>query len=371
MAAFGARKYAAGGTVDVTVTPSPVTAANSPVPMLGVPTAAQTAANQDAAGNSVMAPATPLAQPAFNSQPYANAIGAAPALSALSGGAGAPPSIGAISTQGIPTGSPPPPNMMAASSPLASLPPSAAATGAAPASASTAAPAAAPAATPFASQLGNTVQQMNAQELGLPTGVTLRRGGTAKPTHLAGGGIPTSEALSPWYARQADRQMMQPEGLIKSMGAGRTDIHSINVPAGSYVVPADVTSGLGEGNTLAGASVMDRMMHSNPYGIQSDKAPRGNGPPRAPAPFKGDPSSLPSSITGPLEARGGNIKSQQHRSEGVPIIVAGGEMLYYPGTIIKKFGDLDKGHQTLDKFVVKARQKTIKDMRGLKGPKKG
>ena len=200
---------------------------------------------------------------------------------------------------------------------------------------------------------------------GMPPGAPMpgqmmrARGGKAG---FAGGGIPTSEALDPWWTRSEERQMVQPEGLIKSTGAGRTDVHNINVPSGSYIVPADVTSGLGEGNTLSGASVMDRMMHSNPYGIEGGVKHGNMGPPRAPAPFTQQPQSLPAMA----EKRGG--KAEGH-SGTVPIVVAGGEMLYHPETIIKKFGSLKKGHAALDDFVKKVRTKTAKTMLKLPGPK--
>ena len=169
---------------------------------------------------------------------------------------------------------------------------------------------------------------------------------------LAAGGIPTSEALSPWYTRADERGMIQPEGLVMGTAGGRTDVHNVFLPSGSYVVPADVASGLGEGNSLSGASVMDRVMHSNPYGIQGS-AHRGSMiPPRAPAPFK--------------ENRGGKVKD--HGSL-VPVVIAAGEMIYHPQTIIKKFGSLEKGHSALDRFVVNTRKSVAKAMLRLPGPK--
>lgn len=161
-------------------------------------------------------------------------------------------------------------------------------------------------------------------------------------------GIPTSSQMDPWYTRAEARDMVHPEGLINSHGAGRTDIHSINVPAGSYVVPADVASGLAEGNTLAGAGVMDRIMHSNPYSIGGSGGHKGSGPPRAHL------------------ATGG--KADDGHSL-VPIVVAGGELLYHPHTIIKKFGNLKKGHAALDAFVKRVRHENIKTLRKLPGPK--
>lgn len=82
---------------------------------------------------------------------------------------------------------------------------------------------------------------------------------------FGGGNFP-----SPTYAeRELDRQQYRPfsGGLINSSVPGRTDKHNIDVPSGSYVLPADVVSGLGEGNTMAGAAVVQRMLASGPYGV--------------------------------------------------------------------------------------------------------
>jgi hypothetical protein len=68
-----------------------------------------------------------------------------------------------------------------------------------------------------------------------------------------------------------------------------------------------------------------------------------------------------------LQARGGASKS--HNGELVPIVVAGGEHIIWPQSIIKKFGSLDKGHKILDAFVLKTRKNTVDEMKKLKGPK--
>lgn len=191
----------------------------------------------------------------------------------------------------------------------------------------------------------------------------LKKGG--RVNKFASGGPSTAEA-DPWYMRSEARGVMHPEGLIASHGAGRTDVHNISVPSGSYILPADVVSGIGEGNTLAGASVIDKMMHALPYGIQGSHHGGGGsmGIPRAPAAhmMKQDEDFEP-------VKRGGTPKDKGH-GEAVPIVVAGGEVLLHPGTLIQKFGSLKKAHAVLDKFVLNARHQTIKDTRALKGPKK-
>jgi hypothetical protein len=61
-------------------------------------------------------------------------------------------------------------------------------------------------------------------------------------------------------------------GPIHSSVAGRTDHLPIHVPSGSYVIPADIVSGMGEGNTIAGFKHIKRMFGGTPYGN------RGGGP---------------------------------------------------------------------------------------------
>lgn len=347
--------FATGGTVDVNVTPSsaaqaPTIAANSAVP---APTAVTDASNAAGDTSPLMAAPTSIAQPAFAPQPFSNAIGNVP-TSALSGGQPGYGAIASVNGQGIPSGQPGTPNVIPNSSAFgtaSAVPP--------PAAASIVTPDTVPAPTPA------TVNNppMTGGQYGSP-GITYRRGGPIKKL-ASGGGAPSANEMMPFYARAEERGMLHPEGLVKSFGGGRTDIHPIDVPAGSYVVPADVTSGLAEGNTLAGSGVIDMMMHSNPYGIEGGKGRGGGdvgGPPKA--------HQGPLTVEAPPPAsRGGSPKSQDGQNR-VPIIVAGGEHIIYPQTIMKKFGNLKTGHAILDKWVVNTRQQIVKDMKGLKGPKK-
>lgn len=54
-------------------------------------------------------------------------------------------------------------------------------------------------------------------------------------------------------------------GPIHSSVAGRTDHLPIHVPSGSYVLPADIVSAGGEGNTIAGFKVLRRTFGGDPY----------------------------------------------------------------------------------------------------------
>lgn len=56
-------------------------------------------------------------------------------------------------------------------------------------------------------------------------------------------------------------------GLIQSAAPGRADTLPVALPRGAYVMPADVVSQLGQGNTNAGARVLDKRV---PGDVQDD-----------------------------------------------------------------------------------------------------
>lgn len=114
-------------------------------------------------------------------------------------------------------------------------------------------------------------------------------------------------------------------GPIHSVVAGRTDHLPIHVPSGAYVIPADIVSALGEGNTMAGFRVLNDM-----FGVQT----LGDEPP-------------------------------------VEIVAAGGEYVVSPETSTRVGGgDANTGHRHLDEFVKKYRAKTVSTLKSLPGPKR-
>lgn len=137
-------------------------------------------------------------------------------------------------------------------------------------------------------------------------------------------------------------------GPIHSHVAGRTDHLPMHVPSGSYVIPADIVSAMGEGNTMAGFKQMKIIFGGTPYsGPTSVKM--GGGPYGSNLPGKAD---------------GGE-------SESVPIVAAGGEYVVSPEQVrMVGEGDLELGHRVLDEFVKSYRKKTIKTLQKLPGPKK-
>ena len=132
-------------------------------------------------------------------------------------------------------------------------------------------------------------------------------------------------------------------GPLKAAIPGRTDRMPIHVTSGSYVLPADIVSGLAEGNTEAGYEIIKKM-------IEEAKAKGGS--------------------VGLTKKYGLNGPYHEPRSK-VACLVAGGEYILSPEEV-EAFGDgdLDSGHKVFDNFVKSQRQKTIKTLKKLPGPAK-
>ena len=151
-------------------------------------------------------------------------------------------------------------------------------------------------------------------------------------------------------------------GIINMAVGGRTDHIPMNVLEGSYVLPADIVSGLGEGNTLAGSKILDNMFQSAPYGA---KIPNARANPKFPsaAPMGGSTTSTP--------ARAAGGRSMSPTSKPIPIVAAGGEYVVHPGTVTQLGkGDMNAGHEYLDNFVKYVRAHTAKTLQNLPGPRK-
>ncbi len=139
-------------------------------------------------------------------------------------------------------------------------------------------------------------------------------------------------------------------GLLHSPIPGRTDHLPLDVQPESYVMPADVVSGLGQGNTMAGGHILDGLFRTHLKGALRPHLGR------LLTPHKGG--------LGDAMAKGGHV-------EKVPVILAGGEYVV-PKEVIASIGngDVGKGHDILDKVVAYIRKHTIKTLSGLPSPKK-
>jgi len=151
-------------------------------------------------------------------------------------------------------------------------------------------------------------------------------------------------------------------GIINMAVGGRTDHIPMNVLEGSYVLPADIVSGLGEGNTLAGSKILDNMFHSSPYATKTPDF-------RASPKFPSAPPMGGTTTNTPARAAGG--RSMGSASKPVPIVAAGGEYVVHPETVTQLGkGDMNAGHEYLDNFVKYVRAHTAKTLQNLPGPRK-
>lgn len=179
------------------------------------------------------------------------------------------------------------------------------------------------------------------------------------------GGLPAA----PWFIRRSAGQMAH-IGAIQSPVAGRTDHLPLSVSSGSYVVPADIVSGLGQGNTEAGHQVLGKMFKSGPFGGPAASIPKGHAPKlgKMPTPPNLGFGSSSSSTKTTTFAAGGQPEGS---GQLVPIMAAGGEHVISPEQVAALGGgDIKEGHEILDHFVKIMRQKLIKTLRKLPGPAK-
>lgn len=168
-------------------------------------------------------------------------------------------------------------------------------------------------------------------------GTQMATGGRA-----SGSGIGIGAAQRPHITR----------GPILSKVPGRTDAHFTHVPSGSYVIPADIVSGRGQGNTIAGATALEKLFKMGPYGSDAAPIKGGAGAPRAgKAKFKG----------------GGHVP--HHTGKPVRVNLAGGEVVVPPENLLEVVhGDLKKAHEIMDAWVLSERKKLCKTLKKLPGP---
>ena len=214
-------------------------------------------------------------------------------------------------------------------------------------------------------------------------------------------------------------------GLIDSHIPGRTDKIPMRVRPGSYVLPADIPSALGEGNSKAGAEILKKMFTHSAYGLPPPhihshefhyphslhfshhkarggkveaekvlpadhqlgmKVPKGgsmcancrylsssntcgnkgfvkwNGSAKLPEPANEYCCDLYESKV--------QAKADGGATDHVPIIAAGGEFIIHPDVVkAVGHGDMKKGHKVLDKFVLNTRKQHIDTLKKLKPPK--
>lgn len=139
-------------------------------------------------------------------------------------------------------------------------------------------------------------------------------------SRAAGGGIGAKPFTGPLYGTTGGRADKLP-------GTARN---------GSHVVPADIVSHMGQGNTNAGMKILDRMFGSGPYGMALPRRRR---------------------------AEGGAVEQE------IPVMLSDGEYVIGPEIVATLGnGDVDIGHDIIDAWIMQERQNAINTLASLPPP---
>jgi hypothetical protein len=197
-----------------------------------------------------------------------------------------------------------------------------------------------------ASQQGQT-QTFQPQQLASEFQQTPTTGmqASARGGGLATGGNPMGVSMSmadPWWTRQEARG--SDSGLLSGNTFGRADSVKTSAPSGSYVLPAEMISGLGEGNTLSGPRVVSEMTSTGPYGTALPRITHGRGPPS------------PAHVQAAQQAKGGGV--QEGPEDHTPVALSHGEIVLSPQQCIEVVSKvagrpvpLKYAHKVLDAWV--------------------
>ena len=263
------------------------------------------------------------------------------------------------------------------------------------------------------------------EPVNMTSGQRLMRGAFDQPDNQDGNQMASGGVIDSAHKIAREKATPCHVGLINMAVGGRTDHLPMHVREGSYVLPADIVSALGEGNTMAGSKVVDHMfaghpahkagggatisVSKKPQFLQSTRTLPGDvelgvdgqdtaGTALMGNMFSGGPFGTANkapqfqSVTKPSlseydqmkrmfsqpapslqnaskAANGGPIMSGNRRP--VPIIAAGGEYVIDPDDVAHYGGgDIDKGHDMLDDFVKHVRKHLVKTLSKLPGPRR-
>lgn len=211
-----------------------------------------------------------------------------------------------------------------------------------------------PAQAAHASHIANRVLESTGNEgEAIATGNKLAK---RTPKRAAGGGM-SGATTSPWWTKReaTGEDASAPSlGFLHGPTPGRADALDTSAPAGSHVIPADVVAGLGQGNSLAGAARMEKVIRTGPGGMS--------------LPHSGGHSSIPHPPAAP-HAKGGEVQNKE--PENTPVLLSHGEYVVPPHWVRHwGKGNQKAGHDAWDRWIVEQRKKHIKTLKNLPGPVK-
>ena len=144
-------------------------------------------------------------------------------------------------------------------------------------------------------------------------------------------------------------------GPIISAVPGRTDHHAMDVPSGSYVMPAHSVSHLGQSNSIAGLKLLHNMFGPGSrydlLGAQHMAA-----------------GSRPSTLhQAPRSSSGG--RRGENSGQSVPIMSAGGEYVVSPRAVLGiGDGSMKRGHAALDAWNLQIQKEHAATIKKLPAP---
>ena len=148
---------------------------------------------------------------------------------------------------------------------------------------------------------------------------------------------------APPFRGRSETHSLERSGYINGNTAGRADKVPAAVRANSFVIPADVVSGIGQGNSIAGAHALNSMLKMGPFSTQKPR----------------------------MSMRRGRFADGGVIDEPITDIkISDGEFAIPPDKVEEiGGGDIDRGHAVLNEFVKEMRRRTLKTLKNLPGPK--
>jgi hypothetical protein len=138
-------------------------------------------------------------------------------------------------------------------------------------------------------------------------------------------------------------------GALRGKTAGRADEVLTSVPEGSHIIPADIISALGDGNSEAGFAKLEKIFppeRARGGGLRMPKFGIPHAPRMPKMPLMG-------------RARGGNV----------PVKLSDGEFSVSPEHVARVGGgDIERGHRAIDQFILSTRKADIERRKRLPGP---
>lgn len=140
-------------------------------------------------------------------------------------------------------------------------------------------------------------------------------------------------------------------GFLHGATPGRGDKIETSAPGGSFVIPSDVVSGMGQGNSIAGAKKLEEKFGPIEAHVRGGYVEKGG------------------SWDGPtLYRAAGGLAGGAERGR-TPVMLSDGEYVV-PDYQVTKYGhgDHKKGIRRAEHFVIQERRKNIARLKGLPGP---